>query len=101
MGMIIVLCLSNLRALLFPGERDKMFLVNLLKRQLEVDVFESKGCTHCICCSDLVLMSVLCERNRNLFGRAWRRFNRKASIGKRLGLKHSKTHLDSVRESVL
>jgi len=99
MVMICLLCISNLRSLIFPGERDKMFLVNLLKKQLGVDVFGSKGCTRCLCCSDLVLMSVLCERNRSLFGRAWRKFNRQNSIGKKLGFK-PKTYIDS-HESAL
>jgi len=101
MGLIGLLCLTNLRSLFFPGDREKMFLVNLLKKQLSIDVFQSRCC---MCCSDLILMSVLCERNRNLFGRAWRRFNRKMSIRAKWGLTNKKAHLDSVldnRESAL
>lgn len=95
LGLILMLCFTDLRLLIFTGGKDKLYLVKLLKNFPGLlDTDGSKG--RCAaCCSDLVLMSLICKRNRNLFERAERKFLRK---------KNRKTRFETViddRESVL
>merc|ERR1712176_1315717 len=103
-GLIFILCISNLFSLLKPGRRHT-FLANLFKDQLGIDVFGQKGekgsCCVTSCCSDLVLMSIFCERNRSLFGKGWRRFvKKKLSLKARLGFRNARSNFDSVRFTV-
>ena len=53
------------------------------------------------CCSDLLVMSLLCEQNRLLFGSAWKKYSKKGGLFKWAISKKTKDSENGESESTL